>query len=52
MQPVAMAFARAVTLVGASGAGQLAKMVNQIGIAGLVQALAEAIAFGRRPAWT
>ena len=46
--PVAGAFARAVTHVGASGAGQLAKMVNQISIAGLVQGLAEAIAFGQR----
>jgi 3-hydroxyisobutyrate dehydrogenase len=47
MRPVAMAFARAVTLVGGSGAGQLAKMVNQIAIAGLVQGLSEAIAFGQ-----
>ena len=47
-QPVAMAFAKAVTLLGASGAGQLAKMVNQIAIAGLVQGLAEAIAFGAK----
>lgn len=47
MKPVAMAFARAVTRIGDSGAGQLAKMVNQIAIAGLVQGLAEAIAFGR-----
>ena len=46
MRPLAMAFARAVTRVGPSGAGQLAKMVNQICIAGLVQGLAEAIAFG------
>lgn len=46
-QPVAMAFARAVTLVGASGAGQLAKMVNQLCIAGLVQGLSEGIAFGQ-----
>jgi 3-hydroxyisobutyrate dehydrogenase len=46
--PVASAFARAVTLVGPSGAGQLAKMVNQICIAGLVQGLAEAIAFGEK----
>ncbi|MCV2368578.1 NAD(P)-dependent oxidoreductase [Roseateles oligotrophus] len=46
MQPVAMAYAKAVTRVGESGAGQLAKMVNQICIAGLVQGLAEAIAFG------
>ena len=48
MKPVAMAFARAVTLMGDSGAGQLAKMVNQICIAGLVQGLSEAIAFGHR----
>ncbi len=46
--PVAMAYSKAVTLLGASGAGQLAKMVNQIAVAGLVQALSEAIAFGRR----
>jgi len=46
MQPVAMAFARAVTRLGDAGAGQLAKMVNQICIAGLVQGLSEAIAFG------
>jgi 3-hydroxyisobutyrate dehydrogenase len=48
VQPVAMAFAKAVTLLGASGAGQLAKMVNQVAIAGLVQGLAEAIAFGEK----
>jgi 3-hydroxyisobutyrate dehydrogenase len=48
MKPVAMAYARAVTRLGDSGAGQLAKMVNQICIAGLVQGLAEAIAFGGR----
>ena len=47
-QPVAMAFSRAFTLLGTSGAGQLAKMVNQICIAGLVQGLAEAIAFGQK----
>jgi 3-hydroxyisobutyrate dehydrogenase len=47
IKPVAMAFSKAVTLVGPSGAGQLAKMVNQICIAGLVQGLAEAIAFGQ-----
>ncbi len=47
-QAVAMAFAKAFTLLGASGAGQLAKMVNQICIAGLVQGLSEAIAFGER----
>jgi len=48
MRPVALAFARAVTRVGASGSGQLAKMVNQVCIAGLVQGLAEGIAFGQR----
>jgi 3-hydroxyisobutyrate dehydrogenase/2-hydroxy-3-oxopropionate reductase len=48
MQPVASAYAKAVTRVGPSGAGQLAKMVNQIAIAGMVQSLSEAIAFGER----
>jgi 3-hydroxyisobutyrate dehydrogenase len=48
MKPVALAFARAVTHVGAAGAGQLAKMVNQIAIAGLLEGLSEAIAFGQR----
>ena len=48
IQPVALAFARAVTRVGEPGAGQLAKMVNQICIAGLVQGLSEAIAFGQK----
>ena len=47
MQPVAAAFSRAVTRIGESGAGQLAKMVNQICIAGLVQGLAEGVAFGQ-----
>jgi 3-hydroxyisobutyrate dehydrogenase-like beta-hydroxyacid dehydrogenase len=48
VRPVVLAFAKAVTLLGESGAGQLAKMVNQICIAGLVQGLAEAIAFGQK----
>jgi 3-hydroxyisobutyrate dehydrogenase len=48
MKPVALAFARAVTRLGESGAGQLAKMVNQVCIAGIVQGLAEAIAFGAK----
>ena len=47
VKSVAMAFSRAFTLIGDSGAGQLAKMVNQICIAGLVQGLSEAIAFGQ-----
>ncbi len=48
MQPVAAHFGRAVTRIGDSGAGQMAKMVNQVAIAGLVQGLAEALAFGQR----
>ena len=48
VQPVALCFARAVTRLGDSGSGQLSKMVNQIAIAGLVQGLAEAVAFGQR----
>ena len=46
VQATGMAFSRAFTLLGDSGAGQLAKMVNQIAIAGLVQGLSEAVAFG------
>jgi 3-hydroxyisobutyrate dehydrogenase-like beta-hydroxyacid dehydrogenase len=41
-------YARAVTLMGAAGSGQLTKMVNQICIAGLVQALSEGINFARK----
>ena len=48
IRPIAMAYAKAVTRIGPAGAGQLAKMVNQICIAGLVQGLAEAIAFGQK----
>lgn len=47
IKPIAHAYGRAVTLVGAPGAGQLAKMVNQVCIAGIVQGLSEAIAFGQ-----
>jgi len=43
---VITAYARAVTLIGGPGSGQLAKMVNQIAIAGLLQGLSEALAFG------
>jgi 3-hydroxyisobutyrate dehydrogenase len=42
------AFARAVTLLGPAGSGQLTKMVNQICIAGLVQALSEGMNFAQR----
>ena len=45
--PVVECYARAMSLLGDAGAGQLAKMVNQICIAGLVQALAEGVAFGK-----
>ncbi len=44
-KPMMDAFGRAVTLMGASGAGQLTKMVNQICIAGLLQGLSEALNF-------
>ncbi len=45
-KPLIAHFAKAVTLLGPSGAGQLTKMVNQICIAGLVQGLSEGINFG------
>ena len=48
VKPVGMAFSKAFTLMGDSGAGQLTKMVNQICIAGVVQALSEAVAFGQK----
>ena len=44
-KPVMEAYARAVNLIGPSGAGQLTKMVNQICIAGLIEGLAEALHF-------
>ena len=47
-RPVMDSYARAVTLLGPAGAGQLTKMVNQICIAGLVQALSEGIAFAEK----
>ena len=47
-EPVIMAFAKAVRLMGEAGAGQLTKMVNQIAIAGLVQGLAEGMHFAKR----
>jgi 3-hydroxyisobutyrate dehydrogenase len=46
VKPVGTAFSRAFTLIGAPGSGQLAKMVNQICIAGLMQGLSEGINFG------
>jgi 3-hydroxyisobutyrate dehydrogenase len=47
-KPIISHFARAVTLMGPSGAGQLTKMVNQICVVGVVEGLAEAIDFGLR----
>ncbi len=47
-EPVMAAYGRAVTLMGPSGSGQLTKMVNQVCIGGLLQALAEALAFAER----
>ena len=46
-EPVVAAYAKGFARLGESGAGQLAKMVNQICIAGLVQGLSEAVAFGQ-----
>ena len=47
-KPIIDCFAKATTLMGPSGAGQLTKMVNQICIAGLVQALSEGLAFAEK----
>lgn len=46
--PVMDSFAKAITLIGPAGSGQLAKMVNQICIAGVVQGLAEGLHFAKR----
>ena len=48
VEPVIDAYAKATKLLGVSGSGQLAKMVNQICIAGVVQGLAEGLHFARR----
>ena len=47
-KPVIDCYAKATTLMGPSGAGQLTKMVNQIAVAGLIQGLSEAIHFGKQ----
>jgi 3-hydroxyisobutyrate dehydrogenase len=47
-RPVIGAYARAVTLIGPAGSGQLTKMVNQICVAGVVQGLAEGLNFAVR----
>lgn len=46
--PVIDCYAKAVTLMGPAGSGQLTKMVNQICIAGLVQGLSEGMNFGQK----
>jgi 3-hydroxyisobutyrate dehydrogenase len=48
VEPVIGSYARACRLLGPVGAGQLAKMMNQICIAGLVQGLSEAVHFGKQ----
>jgi 3-hydroxyisobutyrate dehydrogenase len=47
-EPVIQSYARQCRLLGPAGSGQLAKMMNQICIAGIVEGLAEAIHFGKR----
>ena len=47
-RPALESYARAVTLMGPAGAGQLTKMVNQIAIAGLLQGLSEALVFAEK----
>ena len=47
-EPVMASYAKAVTLIGAAGSGQLAKMVNQICIAGVVQGLSEGLHFAEK----
>lgn len=46
--PVMDCYAKAITLIGSAGSGQLTKMVNQICIAGIVQGLSEALHFAKR----
>ena len=48
IKPLLQSYAKNSTLIGNSGSGQLAKMVNQICIAGLLQGLSEAINFGQK----
>ena len=47
-KPVMSAYGKTIELIGPTGSGQLAKMINQICIAGLVQGLSEAMAFGKK----
>ena len=47
-KPIMSAYGKTIELIGNAGSGQLAKMINQICIAGLVQGLSEAMAFGKK----
>lgn len=47
-EPIMRAYAKNITLIGPAGSGQLAKMVNQICIAGILQGLAEGLHFAKR----
>ena len=48
IKPVMSSYGKTIELIGTAGSGQLAKMINQICIAGLVQGLSEALAFGKK----
>ena len=48
VKPVLESYGKAIELIGPSGSGQIAKMINQICIAGLVQGLSEGMAFGKK----
>tara|TARA_B100000579_G_scaffold437488_1_gene467039 strand:+ start:899 stop:1771 length:873 start_codon:yes stop_codon:yes gene_type:complete len=48
IKSVLLSYGKAIELIGKSGSGQLTKMINQICIAGLVQGLSEAMAFGKK----
>ena len=48
IKPVMSSYGKTIELIGPTGSGQLAKMINQICIAGLVQGLSEAMAFGKK----
>ena len=48
VKPVLVSYGKAIELIGPSGSGQIPNMINQICIAGLVQGLSEAMAFGKK----
>ena len=47
-KPIMSSYGKTIELIGSAGSGQMAKMINQICIAGLVQGLSEALAFGKK----